>query len=93
MNEQNQSDEISKRKLIVKIEEWFDYLMSKWKIIFLVLHRRTFWIGLFFNSKPTYTASFLCTGRSGGGGGGVLSLANQFGFDLEQGGGVHRIFD
>jgi hypothetical protein len=30
--------------------------------------------------------------EDGGGGGGVLSLANQFGFDL-QGGGVHRIFD
>jgi hypothetical protein len=33
MNEQNQSDEISLKELIIK-KEWFDYLISKWKIIF-----------------------------------------------------------
>jgi hypothetical protein len=30
MNEQNQSDEISLKELI-KLKEWFDYLISKWK--------------------------------------------------------------
>jgi hypothetical protein len=34
MNEQNQSDEISLKELIIKLKEWFDYLISKWKIIF-----------------------------------------------------------
>jgi hypothetical protein len=33
MNEQNQSD-VSLKELIIKLKEWFDYLISKWKIIF-----------------------------------------------------------
>jgi hypothetical protein len=27
MNEQNQSDEISLKELIIKLKEWFDYLI------------------------------------------------------------------
>jgi hypothetical protein len=89
MNEQNQSDEISIKELIVRLKEWLDYLMSKWKIIFLVsLIGGLLGLGYSLLQKPTYTASLsFALEEDGGGGGGVLSLASQFGFDLGTSGG------
>jgi hypothetical protein len=89
MNEQNQSDEISLKELIIKLKEWFDYLISKWKIIFLVsLVGGLLGLGYSLLQKPTYTASLsFALEEDGGGGGGVLSLASQFGFDLGTSGG------
>jgi hypothetical protein len=89
MNEKNQSDEISLKELIVRLKEWFDYLVSKWKIIFLVsLVGGLLGLGYSLMQKPTYTASLsFALEEDGGGGGGVLSLASQFGFDLGTSGG------
>jgi hypothetical protein len=89
MNEKNQSDEISFKELIVRLKEWFDYLVSKWKIIFLVsLVGGLLGLGYSLLQKPTYTASLsFALEEDGGGGGGVLSLASQFGFDLGTSGG------
>ncbi|MFT6689229.1 MAG: hypothetical protein ACJAX7_002261 [Saprospiraceae bacterium] len=89
MNEQNQSDEISFKELIFKLKEWFDYLVSKWKIIFVVsLIGGLLGLGYSLLQKPTYTASLsFALEEDGGGGGGVLSLASQFGFDLGTSGG------
>ena len=91
MNEQNHSDEISLKELIVKLKEWFDYLVSKWKIIFLVsLIGGLLGLGYSLLQKPTYTASLsfaLEDEKSGGGLGGALGLASSFGIDLGGGGG------
>jgi hypothetical protein len=91
MNEQNHSDEISLKELIVKLKEWFDYLVSKWKIIFLVsLIGGLLGLGYSLLQKPTYTASLsfaLEDENSGGGLGGAFGLASSFGIDLGGGGG------
>jgi hypothetical protein len=91
MNEQNQSDEISLKELIVKLKEWFDYLISKWKIIFLVsLIGGLLGLSYSLMQKPTYTASLsfaLEDENSGGGLGGAFGLASSFGIDLGGGGG------
>jgi hypothetical protein len=92
MNEQNQSDEISLKELIVKLKEWFDYLISKWKIIFLVsLIGGLLGLSYSLMQKPTYTASLsfaLEDENSGGGLGGAFGLASSFGIDLGGGGSI-----
>jgi hypothetical protein len=91
MNEQNHSDEISLKELIVKLKEWFNYLISKWKIIFLVsLIGGLLGLSYSLMQKPTYTASLsfaLEDENSGGGLGGAFGLASSFGIDLGGGGG------
>ena len=88
-------DEISLKELIVKLKEWFTYLLSKWLIIGLagIIGAS---IGLVYalNDKPIYTAtlSFVLEDDKSGGGGmsGALGLASQFGIDM--GGSAGGIF-
>jgi len=84
-------DEISLKELVLKGKEWFNYLLSKWKIIVLagVVGAS---LGLTFSliSKPVYTATLsfaLEDEKAGGGLGGALGLASSFGFDLGGSGG------
>ena len=87
------NDEISLKELIQKVKEWFLYLVSKWKIIFLFGLIGAF-LGLSYSfiKKPVYTATltFALEDEKGGGGiGGALGLASSFGLDLGgSGGGV-----
>ena len=88
-------DEISLKELIIKLKEWFTYLLSKWMIIGLagIIGAS---IGLVYalNNKPIYTAtlSFVLEDEKSGGGGlsGALGLASQFGIDV--GGSAGGIF-
>ncbi len=88
-------DEISLKELIIKLKEWFTYLLSKWMIIGLagIIGAS---IGLVYalNDKPIYTAtlSFVLEDEKSGGGGlsGALGLASQFGIDV--GGSAGGIF-
>ena len=88
-------DEISLKELIIKLKEWFIYLLSKWMIIGLAGFIGA-GIGLFYalNDKPIYTAtlSFVLEDEKSGGGGlsGALGLASQFGIDM--GGSAGGIF-
>ena len=89
-------DEISLKELLIKLKEWYTYLLSKWKIILLAGIIGSS-IGLIYalNDKPIYTATLsfvLEDEKSGGGGGlgGALGLASQFGIDL--GGSAGGIF-
>jgi hypothetical protein len=84
-------DEISLKELIEKGKEWYDYLLSQWRIIVLAGFVGAI-LGLTYSfiKKPVYTATLsfaLEDEKSGGGLGGALGLASSFGFDLGGGGG------
>jgi hypothetical protein len=88
MNEHN--DEISLKELLEKAREWFDYLLSQWKIIVLAgIIGAALGLTYSFIKKPVYTAtlSFALEDEKGGGLGGALGLASSFGIDLGGGGG------
>ena len=89
--EQIPNDEISLKELIEKGKEWFNYLLSQWKIIVLAgIIGAALGLAYSFSKKPIYTAtlSFALEDEKGGGGlGGALGLASSFGIDLGGGGG------
>lgn len=85
-----QNDEISLKELIEKGKEWFDYLLSQWKVIVLAgIVGAALGLAYSFIKKPVYTAtlSFALEDEKGGGLGGALGLASSFGIDLGGGGG------
>ena len=90
MNEQHTNDEISLKELIEKGKEWFNYLLSQWKIIVLAgVIGAALGLAYSFSKKPIYTAtlSFALEDEKSGGLGGALGLASSFGIDLGGGGG------
>ncbi len=90
MIEQHTNDEISLKELIEKGKEWFNYLLSQWKIIVLAgIIGAALGLAYSFSKKPIYTAtlSFALEDEKSGGLGGALGLASSFGIDLGGGGG------
>jgi uncharacterized protein involved in exopolysaccharide biosynthesis len=85
------SDEISLKELILKLQEWWSYLIGQWKLIISVAFIGSLLgLGYAFTQKPIYKAefSFVLEDEKGGGGlGGALGLASQFGLDVGGGGG------
>lgn len=87
------NDEISLKELILKIKEWFAFLKSKWKTIFLAgIIGGLIGLTISWFEKPTYkaTLTFAMEEDKGGGGGGLsgaLGLASSFGIDLGGAGG------
>ena len=82
----NNSDEISLKELILKIREWWRYLLSKWLTILIAIAIGGA-IGLTYSffKKPVYKAELsfaLQDEKSGGGLSSALGLASQFGIDL-----------
>lgn len=88
--DQFQDDEISLKELILKIQEWWRYLLSKWLII-LIAGLLGGALGLFYSiyKKPTYTATltFVLEEEGGGGLGNLGGLAAMAGFNLGGAGG------
>ncbi|MDB5288285.1 MAG: lipopolysaccharide biosynthesis protein [Mucilaginibacter sp.] len=87
-----ENDEISLKDLINKIGDWWKYLLSKWIIILISgIIGGIIGISYAYLQKPVYKAqlSFVLEDEksSGGGLGGALGLASQFGIDLGSGGG------
>lgn len=87
-NIQQEADEISLKELIEKVQEAFGFLLKKWLLIFFIGLLGGV-IGFFYAYKqPIKYASKLTfvveEGKSGGGG--LASLAGQFGFDMGGGG-------
>ena len=86
---QNSSDEISIKELIQKMQSLWKFLFSKWLVISLFgILGAALGFGYAFLQPIKYTSklSFVVEdGKSGGGG--LASLAGQFGFDLGGGGG------
>lgn len=91
INIQTPKEEISLKELLQKVKEWFDYLLSKWKIILLAgIVGASLGLTYSFIKKPIYTASLsfaLESNTPGGGLGGALGLASSLGFDLGGSGG------
>ncbi|TBR20062.1 MAG: lipopolysaccharide biosynthesis protein [Chitinophagaceae bacterium] len=89
--EPNDEQEISLVDLIKQIQQWFRYLLSQWKIIFLlgILGGAT---GFYYawKSPITYTAKMIfVVEEAKSSGGGLAALAGQFGFDV--GGGSSNL--
>lgn len=86
------NEEISLKELIGKGKEWYEYLLSQWKIIILAgLIGAIIGLTYSFFRKPIYTATLnfaLEDEKSGGGLGGALGLASSFGFDFSSGGNI-----
>lgn len=87
-----QDEEISLKDLLLKLKDWYVYLLSQWKII-LFAGIIGGGIGLTYSifKKPIYTATLsfaLEDEKSGSGGlGGALGLASSLGLDLGGTGG------
>jgi hypothetical protein len=85
------NDEISLKELVLKIKEWYQFLLTKWKLIVLagIIGGLIGFTYAFFQ-KPTYKAVLtfaLEEEKSGGGMSGLGGLASQFGFDIGGSGG------
>lgn len=91
-SEQFENDEISLKELVLKIKEWYHFLLTKWRLIILagIIGGLIGFTYAYFQ-KPTYKAVLTFAmeeEKSGGGGlGGALGLASQFGIDLGSSGG------
>jgi uncharacterized protein involved in exopolysaccharide biosynthesis len=84
-------DEFSLRELIIKLLEWWKYLLSKWLIIliFFILGG-AFGLLYSYSQKPIYKAQLsfaLEDDKPIGGVGSAAGLASQFGIDLGGSGG------
>ncbi|MBZ4036529.1 lipopolysaccharide biosynthesis protein [Flavobacterium sp. 17A] len=90
-NKQIDNDEISLKDLIQKGNEWYSYLLSKWKFVFLAgIIGAGFGLMYSISKKPVYKATLsfaLEDEKSGGGLGNALGLASTLGFDLGGNGG------
>jgi uncharacterized protein involved in exopolysaccharide biosynthesis len=85
--EQFDNDEISLKELVLKIKEWHQFLLTKWKLIVLVgIIGGLIGFTYAFFQKPTYKAvlTFALEEEKSGGGGlsGALGLASSLGIDL-----------
>ena len=86
-----QDDEISLKELILKLKEWTDFLLGKWKLLLLAgILGGAIGVGYAYLQKPVYTATLtyaLEDEKSGGGLSGAMGLASSLGFDLGGGSG------
>ncbi|GEC73227.1 Chain length determinant protein [Flavobacterium flevense] len=88
MNEKYPNDEISLKELIEKGKEWYQYLLSKWKVIVLAgIIGAALGLTYSFIKKPIYTATLSFALEDEKSGGGIGSLASSFGLDLGGSGG------
>jgi uncharacterized protein involved in exopolysaccharide biosynthesis len=87
---ETQNDEISLKELLEKVKEWYNYLLSQWKIIVAAaLVGAALGLAYSFTKKPIYkaTLSFALEDEKGGGMSGALGLASSLGLDLGGSGG------
>jgi uncharacterized protein involved in exopolysaccharide biosynthesis len=80
-------DEISLKELILKIKDWYRFLLTKWLVIVAAgIIGAAIGVGYAFTQKATYTASlsFVLEDEKSSGGGlsGTLGLASSLGIDL-----------
>lgn len=84
------NDEITLKELLLKVQDWISYVVSRWKIVLLAgIIGAGLGLAYSLSKKPIYTAtlSFALEDEKSGSLGGALGLASQFGLDLGGGGG------
>jgi uncharacterized protein involved in exopolysaccharide biosynthesis len=90
INDKDNFEEISLKELLLKIREWWRFLMSKWVIIlaFGIIGGILGFVYAFFK-KPIYTATttFVLESGDGSGLGQYAGLASMAGIDIGGGGG------
>lgn len=89
-NKSVNNDEISLKELLQKAKQWWEYLLSQWKIILIVgAFGGCLGLAYSFSKKTVYTATltFALEDEKSGAMGGAYSLASSLGFDLGGGGG------
>lgn len=83
--------EVSPRELILKIQDWVSYLVSRWvTILLIVLLGSLLGLALSLIKKPSYTATssfVLQEGEKAGGLSQYANIASMVGIDLGGGGG------
>ena len=82
-----EQDEISLKELLLKIKDWYRFLLTKWLLIVAAgIIGGAIGVGYAITQKATYTASLSFTledEKSGGGGlSGAMGLASSLGIDL-----------
>ena len=86
-----QDDEISLKELILKLKEWTNFLLGKWKLLLLAgIFGGAIGVVYAYLQKPVYTATLtyaLEDEKAGGGLSGAMGLASSLGFDLGGGSG------
>lgn len=88
-----QANEISLIELIQSLKKYYQYLLSKWKIICLFgFGGAAIGLASSFIVKPTYTAHLSFALIEKGGGGGLADLASSFGFAGLAGGSSNGAF-
>jgi hypothetical protein len=84
-------NEISLKEIVLKLREWYQYLLCKWKTILIFgLIGGALGLVYTFIKKPVYTSEttfVLEDGEKGGGLGAYAGLASMVGIDLNMGGG------
>lgn len=92
-NTTTNDDEISLKELILKIQDWWTYLLSKWLII-LIVGLLGGVLGLMYSifKKPSYiaTLTFVLEEESKGGLGNLGGLAAMPGINVDAGGGLFQ---
>jgi len=88
----DKTDEVTLKDVILKLMEWWRFLLSKWKtIVFVGLLGAALGVTYSFIKKPVYIAelSFALDDEKAGAGGisAAAGLASQFGIDLGGNGG------
>jgi len=84
------SDEMSLKELIINLQDWLKYIISKWIIILIAgTIGGALGIAYSYSKKLLYTAelTFVLEGEKTGGIGSYAGLAGQLGIDLGSGGG------
>lgn len=84
------SDEISLKELLEKLQHIWKYLLTKWKLILLagIIGGGIGFVYAYLQPiKYISKMTFVVEDAKGGGGAGLASLAGQFGFDVGGGGG------
>ena len=91
INQEQPNDEISLKDLILKLKDWYHYLLSKWKIILIAgIIGGILGFTYAYFQKPVYTAETTFVLEEGDGGGGLgayAGLASMAGLDIGGGGG------
>lgn len=85
-----ENNEVSLKELLLKVKEWYNYLLLKWKIIVLAgIIGGGLGLTYSYLKKPVYTAtlSFVLETEKSGGLSSALGLGSALGLDLGDGGG------